>query len=181
MDYKEGKAAIECLLFVAGEPLTLEQIGQALNRPELEVVGLLKALREDYLNSERGLQIIEVAGGYQLSTRPEYAPYLARLAANQKTKSSLSQAALETLAVIAYKQPVTRVEIEAIRGVRVDKLITTLTELELIEEVGRKETVGRPILYGTTKRFLQYFGLNSLEDLPPLVTNEFSEQNIKNG
>lgn len=168
MDKREGKCAVECLLFVAGEPLTAEEIAAVLNCTELETAGLLDELCADYAAAERGLQIIEVAGGYQLSTKSEYAHYLEKLAISQREKSSLSQAALETLSVVAYKQPVTRIEIEAIRGVRVDKSLNNLLEMELIYEVGRKETIGRPILYGTTRKFLQSFGLNDLNELPQL-------------
>lgn len=172
MDKREGKCAIECLLFVAGEPLTLEQLAEALECTTLEAANLLDELRGDFAAAERGLQVIEVAGGYQLSTCAEFAPYLERLAVAQSDKHTLSQAALETLAVIAYKQPVTRVEIEAIRGVRADKSIANLMEMELICEAGRKETVGRPILYSTTRKFLQSFGLNALSELPQLPTFE---------
>jgi segregation and condensation protein B len=118
----------------------------------------------------RGLQLIKVAGGWKLCTRPQYAPFISRM--HEPTRVRLSRAALETLAIIAYRQPITRPEMEAIRGVNVDGVISTLLNYSLIEEKGRKEAPGRPMLYGTTTDFLSHFGLNSVEDLPALPEGE---------
>ena len=115
-----------------------------------------------------GLHIVRIAGGYQMATRPPLAPDIARLLAAPGQKSRLSRPALETLAIIAYQQPVTQAEIEAVRGVSADAVLKTLAERHLVEETGRKEVAGRPILYGTTPDFLHYFGLHTLDDLPPL-------------
>jgi segregation and condensation protein B len=129
------------------------------------VYELIEAMKADFAKDERGIQLVEVAGAYQFATKPELAPYLERMA-QSPSRASLSQAALETLSIVAYRQPVTRVEIEEIRGVNSDRALNTLLSKELIMEVGRSEAVGRPILYGTTPSFLQYFGLKGLEDLP---------------
>lgn len=166
MDFQKLKSIIEGLLFLAGdEGLTVKQLCEVLEqRPEIirDAVGDLRA---NMAREDRGLQIIEIAGHYQLATLPEHAPYFEKLAYSP-SRSSLSQAALETLSIIAYRQPITRVEIEEIRGVKAERALHTLGNKDLIEEVGRAEAIGRPILYGTTKAFLDYFGLASLKDLP---------------
>ena len=129
-------------------------------------------LKADLKRQGRGLRVAEVAGGYRLTTLPEHAPYFERLAYTPG-RQSLSQAALETLAIIAYRQPITRVEIEEIRGVKSERALQSLVNKDLIEEVGRAEAIGRPILYGTTKSFLDYFGLPSLTELPePAAVDE---------
>lgn len=132
-------------------------------------------MKSSFERAERGLQIVQIAGNYQLATLPEHAPYFERLAYSP-SRSSLSQAALEALSIIAYRQPITRVEIEEIRGVKSERAIHTLVNKDLIEEVGRADAIGRPILYGTTKAFLDYFGLASLDDLPDLADFESPEQ-----
>ncbi|MGI6574468.1 MAG: SMC-Scp complex subunit ScpB [bacterium] len=152
-----SQALIEVLLFVAGEPLTLAEICAATDlEPEAAAIALEK-LKTYYEREERGLQLRMVAGGYQICTRPEYAPYVERLL-GERDRNTLSQAALETLAIIAYKQPITKQEIENIRGVRVDSVLNRLFEKNLIKEKGRKDTPGRPILYGTTDQFLTILG-----------------------
>lgn len=162
MTKQEALAVIEALFFTATESIKVEAIATTLDLSKETVMALLKELGEQYDGRASGLQLVEVAGGYQLCTRPWVAPYLA-----QKPKlGRLSPAALETLAIIAYKQPITRMEIEAIRGVRVERALVTLVERDLITEVGRREGPGRPILYGTTLTFLQCFGLKDLTDLP---------------
>lgn len=164
----DRKAAIEGLLFVAGEEgLDAQQLAEVLEVDKAQVIVLVQQLARDYEEGGRGLQIVEVAEAYQLTTRPELAPYFRRLA-HTPSHSTLSQAALETLSIIAYKQPLTRIEVEEIRGVRSEKAIHTLVAKGLIQEVGRQDVVGRPILYGTTKEFLEYFGLNSLKELPEM-------------
>jgi segregation and condensation protein B len=166
MDFRQMKSIIEGLLFAAGdEGLTLKQLTEVLDQRSDLVREAVKDLQADLERAGRGIRLVEVAGAYQLTTLPAHAPYFERLAFSP-SRSSLSQAALETLSIIAYRQPITRVEIEEIRGVKSDRALHTLVSKELIEEVGRAEAVGRPILYGTTKSFLEYFGLSSLEDLP---------------
>ncbi|NLL18754.1 MAG: SMC-Scp complex subunit ScpB [Clostridia bacterium] len=163
------KATIECILFAAPEPITVKEMAAIMELHVEEVEELLAELTHDYNDTARGLQIQAVAGGYKMTTKPAFAPYVEKLC--RPKSNPLSKPALETLAIIAYRQPVTRAEIEAIRGVKVDHLLTNLLERNLIQEVGRKETPGRPILYGTTKEFLEYLGLYSLKDLPPLETS----------
>lgn len=175
MDYKMLKSVIEGLLFLSGdEGLSVRQIAEITEqRPEL-AASALEELREDYSLQERGLQVVQIAGNYRLATLPEHAPYFERLAYSP-SRSTLSQAALETLAIIAYRQPITRVEIEEIRGVKSERAIHTLSNKDLIQEVGRAEAVGRPILYGTTKSFLDSFGLASLKELPEPANFELTD------
>ncbi len=170
---KETKAIIECLLFVSREPITLKTMAQILELPEKEVRTLVEELITEYNNEPRGINIQFVAHGYEMYTRPEFAPYIEKLYKPQHSYG-LSKAALETLAIVAYKQPVTRAEIEAIRGVRIDSTIGTLVEKNLVQEVGRKEGPGRPVLFGTTQSFLRYFGLKDLSELPD--PEEFTRQ-----
>jgi len=163
------KGILESLLFAAGdEGLSIKQISQVLEiDPQLaqEIVeGLTKDLNSD-LN--RGITVVNLAGTYQLATKKENSDYLKKLVESPST-TTLSQAALETLAIIAYKQPITRAEIEEIRGVKTERPLQTLVGKALVKEVGRAEGTGRAILYGTTKEFLDYFGLRSIEELPPL-------------
>lgn len=160
---------VESLLFASGdEGLTGKQMASVLEITEMEAISLIHELMDELNNNEsRGITVVELAGTYQLATKKENSAYLKRLAQSPQT-ATLSQAALETLAIIAYKQPITRVEIEEIRGVKTERPLQTLIGKVLIKEVGRLEGTGRAILYGTTKEFLDYFGLRSLEELPPL-------------
>lgn len=164
MDTPQLSRALECVLFVATEPVPVKTLVEVLQADEEQIGSALCALEERLQTS--GLQLVQVAGGYQLCTRPEFAETVARYLQPQPSK--LSRAALETVAIIAYRQPITLPEIEAIRGVQSDGVIRTLLQRGLIQEVGRKQTAGRPVLYGTTPQFLHYFGLNSLEELPEL-------------
>jgi segregation and condensation protein B len=159
------RAVLECLLFVATEPVTPRQVAQTLSLEEAEAGRALEELRLQFTNGG-GLQVVRVAGGYQMCTRPEYADAVARFL--RPGAHRLSRQALETLAIIAYRQPITQPEIDAIRGVHSGGVLKTLLERELIEEKGRKETVGRPILYATTAVFLKHFGLHDLSELPLL-------------
>lgn len=160
------KPIIEGLLLVAGdEGLSAQQLADITESDAKTVKRTVAELQAEYREAGRGMQIIETAGAFHLATLPEHAVYFERLAASP-TRAGLSQAALETLAIIVYRQPITRVEIEEIRGVKSDRALHTLVTKELIKEVGRADAIGRPILYGTTKQFLDYFGLNSLKDLP---------------
>jgi segregation and condensation protein B len=170
------KSILESLLFAAGdEGLTLKQIADVLEIEEYEAMDIVNDLKQEYENNEqRGLQIIEWAHTFQLATKKENAPYLKKMVETARPQS-LSQAALETLAIVAYKQPITKVEIEEIRGVQTERPIQTLISKGLIKEVGRKESPGRPILYGTTNEFLDYFGLKDLNELPPLRQPEEEE------
>jgi segregation and condensation protein B len=159
------KAIVEALIFASPEPVTLKTLTRLLDaEPKEEIEAALEALKQDY-DRPGGLQIVEVAGGYQIVTRPELHEWVRRLF-HERTTQKLSVAALETLAVIAYKQPVTAPEIAEIRGVNTGGVVGTLMERKLIKIVGRKQVVGRPFLYGTTREFLERFGLNDLSDLP---------------
>ena len=160
------KEIIESLIFISLEPLSLEKIKEVLSDfPEAEVGQALQELLQTYAGQERGIQIIQTAGGYVFSTRPEFDPWVRRLLKIDK-KSRLSRASLETLSVIAYHQPMTLSEISALRNVDSSYTIKTLLQKKLIKIVGRKNSPGKPLIYRTTERFLAYFGLNSLEELP---------------
>ncbi len=163
------KSKIESLLFVTGEDgLTKKQLAFLTDSTEAEIAEALDQMMMDYEDDEtRGIQLKQLAGTYQLVTKEENIEYLQKLVENP-TVQSLSQASLEVLAIIAYKQPITRVEIEDIRGVKSERPIHTLSAKGLVQEVGRAEGTGRAILYGTTNEFLQYFGLKDLHSLPPL-------------
>jgi segregation and condensation protein B len=159
------KAIIEALIFASPEPVTLKALAKLLDtEPKEDIAAAIDALKQDY-DRPGGLQIVEVAGGYQIVTRPELHEWVRRLF-HERTTQKLSVAALETLAVIAYKQPVTGPEVAEIRGVNTVGVLSTLMERKLVKIVGRKQVVGRPFLYGTTREFLQRFGLNDLSDLP---------------
>lgn len=165
---------LEALLFIVGEEgISNEELSGLLNLSEAEVANLVKELRDSYAqNPHSALHIFETESHYVLTTKKELAPLLKRYA--QGTSNTLSQAAVETLAIIAYKQPITRAEIEQIRGVQVSGAVQRLSAHKLIEEKGRVEGPGRPILYGTTGYFLDYFGLKSLEELPDTQEMEIS-------
>ncbi|MEV5028451.1 SMC-Scp complex subunit ScpB [Paenibacillus sp. LPE1-1-1.1] len=166
MDYQKLKTIIEGLLFMAGdEGLTKRQLADILELDAELASDLVYDLQRDLEREARGIQIAEVAASYRLTTHLEHAPYFERMAYTP-TRSQLSQAALETLSIVAYRQPITRISIEEIRGVKSDRAIQSLVSKDLIEEVGRAEQIGRPILYGTTKSFLDYFGLPSIKELP---------------
>ncbi|HEX5323794.1 MAG TPA: SMC-Scp complex subunit ScpB [Capsulimonadaceae bacterium] len=161
------KALLEAYLFVAAEPVRPEEIAPLLDTDPTEIEHVLDELAWEY-ETRGGLRIIRIAGGFQMATRPDLSQEIARLLAAPTGKQRLSKPALETVAIIAYRQPATQAEIEAVRGVNVDAVLKTLEERRLIKDVGRKPVPGRPILYGTTPEFLHYFGLNKLDDLPPL-------------
>ncbi|WP_227766112.1 SMC-Scp complex subunit ScpB [Zhaonella formicivorans] len=161
---EDKKAILECLLFMASEPVSLPKLAELAELNEEDVLLLLNELKLELENPVHGIQLVEVAEGYRIATKPQFAPYVEKLYKPQSTH--LSHAALETLAIIAYKQPITRAEIESIRGVKVDGVLNNLIERNLVQEVGRKEGPGRPILYGTTTDFLCYFGLKNLQELP---------------
>lgn len=168
MDLLEIKGVIEGLLFVSGdEGISLKQICKVLGISEETAKHIINELKYDYDRSDRGIMIMESQDILHLTTKPEHSHYYKKLLEIPRS-TRLSQAALETLAIIAYRQPITKTEIEEIRGVKSDGPVHTLLGRSLIEEMGRKDTVGRPILYGTSKEFLTFFGLTSLEELPSL-------------
>lgn len=157
---------LESLLFAAHESLSPQRMARAIGHIKPERVSRgLSALQQQYDQKRSPLMLAEIAGGWRLVTRPEYAPFLARLFSKSE-KERLSSAALETLAIVAYRQPATRAEIEAVRGVQVAPVLKLLQERRLVKMVGRAEVVGRPLQYGTTKKFLDHFGLAGLEELP---------------
>ncbi|AND41297.1 SMC-Scp complex subunit ScpB [Cytobacillus oceanisediminis] len=176
MEIINWKGIAESLLFAAGdEGLSLKQIAHVLEVEELQAREIMDSLIEDYSNSSRGIMVVELAGTFQLVTKKEFSAYLKKLV-ESPSSASLSQAALETLAIIAYRQPITRTEIEEIRGVKTERPLQTLSAKVLIKEVGRAEGTGRAYLYGTTKEFLDYFGLKSIEELPPLLDKVSEEE-----
>ncbi|MEW6087981.1 MAG: SMC-Scp complex subunit ScpB [bacterium] len=168
METKELKAIIECLLFVSPQPLELKRLEEIIGGVDTHTIRvLINQLQDEYGKEDRGIQIVEIAGGYRMNTRREYAPWVKRLF-NTKLHFRLSRSALETLSIIAYKQPIMRVEIEAIRGVNVEWALHTLLEKNLIKITGRSDQPGRPLQYGTTDEFMVYFGLKDLSELPQL-------------
>ena len=165
MQYAEKlRATVESLLFITNEPLTVAQICELAEIEEDDVMDTLNWLMEDYSDASKGIGVIKLGDGYIMAIKQDYLPYVEKLYRPQI--STLSMAALETLAIVAYKQPVTRGEVELIRGVKSDKIMQNLHARELIEEQGRKDAPGRPVLYGTTRKFLQYFNIESLDELP---------------
>lgn len=162
-------AALEAVMFAAGDPMSMEDLANILHADLLTVQNLTTRLQKELDERHSGLTIRRVAGGLQLATRPELYPVVERL--SQVVDRKLSAPTMETLSIIAFKQPITKQEIEHIRGVRIERALSKLIELELISEVGRKQVLGRPILYGTTDTFLRTFGLDSLEDLPNLPSD----------
>lgn len=162
----EIKACVEAILFMRSERVGLDELAELLDVPLLDLKVILDDMILEYNRNSRGIQIVAVEGGYLMCTRPEYAGILAQ--AEKPVQRRLSTSAMETLAIIAYRQPVSRAEIEKIRGVRSDRTLNTLLEKGLIEEAGYKETIGRPLTYKTTLEFLRLFGMTSLKELPLL-------------
>ncbi|ETP69668.1 segregation and condensation protein B [Planococcus glaciei CHR43] len=168
---------LEALLFVAGDDgLTMKQLQFLTEAEKVDILSSVEELTQRYKQPESGIMLKELAGVYQLVTKPEAAETIQKLVENP-TSQALSQASLEVLAIVAYKQPLTRVEVEDLRGVKSEKPLHTLAAKGLIQEMGRAEGTGRAILYGTTNEFLNYFGLKDLSELPPLP--EESEQNAE--
>lgn len=179
MTPQELKPIVESLLFAAGAPVALRRLAEVIGVTQAEVKPALAALQEDYRVPGRGIALAEVAGGYQLRTVPDYAEYVKTLIREKPNR--LSRAALETLAIVAYRQPITKAEVEAIRGVDADGVLNSLLTKKLIRVLGRKDVPGRPWVYGTTPQFLELFGLSDLSSLPPLpeihepTANPYSE------
>jgi segregation and condensation protein B len=161
------RGTLEALLFVTDEPLPAPRVAKLLEIPEAEVVAELAELAEEYARDERGFQLREVAGGWRLYTHPAFHPVIERMVLSWDTRR-LSQAALEALAVIAYHQPVTRQGVNAVRGVNSEAVISSLVEKGLVREVGRDRAQGNAVIYGTTRTFLEKFGLKDINELPPL-------------
>lgn len=175
MRREEIKHIIESVMFAYGEPISIKELNFIVNEElsEKEIELMLNALIEEYSYNNRGIQIIKLENKYQMCTNKAYADYIKKVL-EPKKKKTLSQATLETLTIVAYKQPITKVEIEDIRGVKCDKVLQTLLENELIREAGRLNKIGKPIIYRTTDEFLKLLSIEKLEDLPPL--EEYSEK-----
>jgi len=167
MEDRDKRAVLEVILFLSGEPVILSTIKDVIELPEPDIKRLMDELILKYREQNGGLLIVEIANGYQMVTNPEYSEWVKKFKGTQLS-TKLSMPALETLSIIAYKQPIIKVEIEQLRVVNSDSAIKTLLEKRLIKVIGRKEAPGRPFLYGTTKEFLKYFGLKDLTELPTL-------------
>jgi len=168
MDESQAKRVLEGLIFVSSQPIALKRLQEVIQDADHQTLRrLVEALNGEYQESGRAFRIQEVAGGYQLVTLPEIAPWVKRLL-QMPRESTLSKAALEALAIIAYRQPITKADIEVVRGVDAAATLETLLERQFIRVVGRKDSPGRPLLYGTTQEFLRHFGLKGLEALPPM-------------
>lgn len=171
------KSSIESLLFVSGEPLTIRDLSNTLEISTKMVKCILDEMQNEYEEEKRGIKLISINGEFQLVTKAENSDYIQKLLRKNK-RQSLSQASLESLAIIAYKQPITRVDIDEIRGVKSESALQRLLEKDLIKEVGRLEVPGRPILFGTTDEFLRQFGLKELNELPSLDLYDDKENEI---
>lgn len=171
LELNEAPLAIEAILFVSGEPVSVPELAEALGLSEMETMHAVEALQREYESGSRGIALRRYGDHLKLETRPEYAPYVERML-QPVQRQTLSQAALETLAVIAYSQPATKGAVEQVRGVKCDYSVQSLLNKGLIKEVGRKEALGRPILYATTDKFLEHFGITDVRELPPLPTTQ---------
>lgn len=167
MNHNKKKSIIESMLFVWGEPLAITKIASILDMGRKEVRELVQEMMDEYELDDRGIRIVEADSHYQLATAPDNHEWLQSLCTTSKSKG-LSHSSLEVLAIVAYRQPITRTEIEQIRGVKSEKPINNLLERELIEEQGRLNRIGKPIIYGTSKMFLTAFGFSSLKELPKI-------------
>lgn len=179
MKRSEIKSIIEAIMFAYSDPISIEElnniINEELSRKEIEF--MLNSLIEEYREDNRGIQIIKLEDKYQMTTNKDYSDFIKKVLEPNK-KKSLSQATLETLTIIAYKQPITKVQVENVRGVKCDRAIQTLLENELIIEAGRLDKIGKPIIYKTTNEFLKLLSIETLQDLPKLENNE--EENNQN-
>lgn len=176
MEAEKLKPAIEAILFACGTPAELTKIAQALEIKEEKAEELLKSLMEDYSSRKSGIKIVRLGKSYQMCTEKEYAEII-RTVLDLRRNSPLSQAALEVLAIIAYNQPVTKAFVEQIRGVDCSGVVSSLVARELIEEKGRLELPGRPLIYGTTENFLRCFNVSDVSELPPLPQKNSDEEN----
>lgn len=171
---KELLGAVEAILFAMGESVSLSKIASAIGKDETEAKRLLEELKKQYQKKERGIRLIELEDSYQLCTKPELYDYLIQVA-KQPKKHVLTDVLLETLAIVAYKQPVTKIEIEKIRGVKSDHAVNKLVEYDLVCEVGRLDAPGKPLLFGTTEEFLRRFGVQSVEELPSIAPEQLED------
>ena len=171
---KELLGAVEAILFAMGESVSLSKIASAIGKDETEAKRLLEELKKQYQKKERGIQLIELEDSYQLCTKPELYDYLIQVA-KQPKKHVLTDVLLETLAIVAYKQPVTKIEIEKILGVKSDHSVNKLVEYDLVCEVGRLDAPGKPLLFGTTEEFLRRFGVQSVEELPSIAPEQLED------
>lgn len=171
---KELLGAVEAILFAMGESVSLSKIASAIGKDETEAKRLLEELKKQYQKKERGIQLIELEDSYQLCTKLELYDYLIQVA-KQPKKHVLTDVLLETLAIVAYKQPVTKIEIEKIRGVKSDHAVNKLVEYDLVCEVGRLDAPGKPLLFGTTEEFLRRFGVQSVEELPSIAPEQLED------
>jgi len=168
MEENNLKSAVEALIFASEKPITIEQIKKVLGDLDTSSVNnIITELKNDYQTQNRGLRVVEIAGGFQMITSTDFAPFLKKLFKNRYS-DKLSKPALESLAIIAYKQPLTKSEIESLRNVNVDGVMKSLIDKNLIRICGRKKVPGRPFVYGTTREFLEHFGLKALADLPKM-------------
>lgn len=174
MSIEKTEAAIEAILFTMGESVEAEKIAVAIEHDVDTTVRIIHNMMDKYENEDRGIKIIELEGSFQLCTKEEYYDNLIRIC-SQPRRYTLTDAALETLSIIAYKQPVTKIEIEKIRGVNSDRSVNKLVELEFVKEVGRLDAPGRPMLFGTTEEFLRTFGVGSIDELP-VISEDMVEQ-----
>lgn len=174
MSIEKTEAAIEAILFTMGESVEAEKIAVAIEHDVDTTVKIIHNMMDKYENEDRGIKIIELERSFQLCTKEEYYDNLIRIC-SQPRRYTLTDAALETLSIIAYKQPVTKIEIEKIRGVNSDRSVNKLVELELVKEVGRLDAPGRPMLFGTTEEFLRAFGVGSIDELP-VISEDMVEQ-----
>ncbi|MDF2869465.1 MAG: segregation and condensation protein [Anaerocolumna sp.] len=174
MEINQVKAAVEAILFTMGEAVELDRLSAALGHDKDTIRKIVHSMMDEYSTEERGIQIIELDDSFQLCTKTQLYDYLIKITHVPK-KHVLTDVLLETLSIIAYKQPITKLEIEAIRGVKSDHAVNKLIEYSLVGEVGRMDAPGRPILFGTTEEFLRSFGIHSLEDLPVIATDKVED------
>lgn len=174
MEREQAKAVIEAILFTMGDSVEISSLAQVIENSEKETREILEEMKAEYASSGRGISMMELEDSVQLCTKPEMYEYLIKIASAPR-KLSLTDALLETLSIVAYKQPVTRLEIERIRGVNCDHALNKLLEYDLVTELGRMDAPGRPLLFGTTEQFLRCFGVKSLEELPELSTVQIEE------
>ena len=178
MDRNKEKAIMEAILFSIGDAVDFAKLAEALECTTEEIKEIAKDLEKDYESEERGLKLVEIEGSYQLCTKGELYPYLIKIVKIPKDYK-LTDVQLETLSIIAYKQPVTKIEIEKIRGVASDHAVNRLVDVGLVEEKGRLSTPGRPLVFGTTEEFLRRFGLKNKEDLPDINTDKVEEMRLE--
>ena len=174
MELQELEATVEAILFTMGEAVAVSQIATAIGHDEETTKKIIYGLQNKLAEEKRGVQIIELDQSFQMCTKMEYYPYLTKLV-NQPKRHTLTDVMLETLSIIAYKQPITKQEIEAIRGVKCDHAVNKLIEYNLVTEIGRLDAPGRPLLFGTTEEFLRKFGVKSIDDLPEINSDKIAE------